>query len=133
MRTTGCLLLAALLIGCQRAPTGTSTPTGKSLAQSAAFVNAARAGDLAEVQAIVEATPAVIDTHAGPVSKRDARYQQWTALHWAVVRDDTGMIQLLLGHGAATGVKDIFGLQPLHLARSAQAASLLIDAGADVN
>ena len=58
-----------------------------------------------------------------------------TALHWAVRRDDTAMVELLLHWGADPNATDMLKRTPLYLAvkrNSLKSVSLLMEKGADV-
>jgi len=59
--------------------------------------------------------------------------QSRTALHWAAIKGETGMVDLLLTHGAAVNEKDASGRTPLDLAGkygNKDVADLLLSKGA---
>lgn len=87
--------------------------------------DAARAGDLARLKALVAANP-------GLVSERDARGR--SPLHLASVGGHRDVIEFLVGSGANLDAADELGLTPLHLAAAegkADAVDLLLMKGAD--
>ena len=65
----------------------------------------------------------------------EARDAQWrTALHLAVSETpNLTKVRSLLHEGANPSAADYNGITPLHLAQTVQAASMLIDAGADMH
>ena len=71
----------------------------------APLVEAAKAGDLAVVERIVR--DADVD---------QAAVDGTTALHWAVYRDDDGMVDLLLEAGAKPTLTNRYGFPPLYFA-----------------
>jgi len=70
--------------------------------------DAARAGDLAKVESLVQADPSV-------VSSIDEKYGQ-TPLHVAAFNDHKGVVEYLLAHKADVNAKSKNGSTPLHLA-----------------
>ncbi len=59
-----------------------------------------------------------------------------TALHWAVHRNDAGLVDLLLDAGADVSAVNRYGVQPISLAAengNAEILEALLDAGADPN
>ena len=99
---------------------------GAAAAQSGESVVAAvRTGDLAAVRALLDAGGVEVDAPAPDGT---------TALHWAVHRDDVGVVELLIGAGADVNRTNDYGVTPLSLActnRSAEVVARLLDAGAD--
>ncbi|MGD0831462.1 MAG: ankyrin repeat domain-containing protein [Terracidiphilus sp.] len=73
-----------------------------------AIDDAARTGDLAKVQALVQANPSV-------VSSTDEKYGQ-TPLHIAAFNDHKDVAEFLLAHNADVNAKAKNGSTPLHLA-----------------
>lgn len=58
----------------------------------------------------------------------------FTPLHWAVMSDQTNMVEFLLAKGATVNAADRYGLTPLHKAAAfnrVSIASLLMDKGAN--
>lgn len=92
--------------------------------------DAAEAGDLAAVAAILDADPGQV--HAVSAS---ASTGPFTPLHLAAWQDHLDLARRLLDRGADPNARGEFGMTPLHLAikhRNGDAAELLIDRGADV-
>ena len=92
-----------------------------------ALVDAARAGDLEEVRALL----------AQGVDASTAKGDGMTALHWAAERGHTVMAEELIAAGAAvaTGTR-VGGYTPLHLAARgghAEVVRALLDAGTEVD
>ena len=59
-----------------------------------------------------------------------------TALHWAVHRNDAGLVDLLIAAGADVAAANRYGVQPISLAAENGNAAILealLDAGADPN
>ena len=95
-------------------------------AVAADIVDAARAGDRAQVQAFLQ----------GKVDVNTPALDGATALHWAVNRDDLEMVDVLLAAGAKVDVANDFGSTPLSLAcenGSAAMVDRLLKAGANPN
>ena len=89
------------------------------------LVEAAKAGDVARVQSLLEADPAAV-RQSGPDGS--------TALHWAVNQDHLGMVEALLDAEADAQVRNRYGFPPIALAAmngNADVLTLLIHAGAD--
>jgi len=125
------------------------------------ILEAARAGELARVEALLEASPelvnvrdgegrtpmhhAVLGGHAelaellldrgGDISAVDAWNQ--TPLHHAAYEGDAALVVLLLARGADVMAREVRGRTPLYLAvnwgRNLEVVEQLIAAGADVN
>ena len=94
-------------------------------AGSPSLVEAAKVGDLAGVQSLLEADPAVVN-QSGPDGS--------TALHWAVNQDHLGMVEVLLNAGSDAQARNRYGFPPIALAAmngNADVLTLLIHAGAD--
>lgn len=111
------LSMAAFLLG------GVSPSFG---AAAATIVDAARAGDTAQVRALL----------ASKVDVNTPAVDGATALHWAANRDDLAMVDLLIGAGAKVDVANDFGAMPLSLAcenGSAAMVDRLLKAGANPN
>jgi ankyrin repeat protein len=90
---------------------------------------AAALGDVARLQAHLEADPSNLKAHS---------HDGWTALHLAAHFGHADAVQLLLRHGANVRARSTNPLdnEPLHAAlagRSLDVARLLLDAGADPN
>ena len=90
------------------------------------LLSAAREGDVATLQSLLEKNVDVNETRADGS----------TALTWAVYRDNTRMVDLLLGAGADVNVATDYGVTPLALAcanANTAVVKSLLDAGADPN
>lgn len=123
MKLTGfTLYLLVLLSGCDFH--SDSVYLGRKQAKFLAHVNA---GDMVAVKAFLD--------KGGNVNLQDE--PGMTPLHHAVNSDWKGnnieMVKLLIGRGANVKAIDDTHHTPLHMASNATIASLLIDAGADVN
>jgi ankyrin repeat protein len=91
------------------------------------LVDAARTGDAQVVRSLLE-------QHAADVN--ETAVDGMTALHWAVQRDDTKMVEMLIRSGANAQSASRYGVRPLALAAvngNADILKLLLDAGADPN
>jgi hypothetical protein len=99
-----------------------------------ALVNAARHGEMQAVGQIVRNHPEVINVQPPTTGKGvESHYDKWSALHWAVKRNDHVMVEFLLKHGIDPNGKVPCQHRPLGIAQDERMAKLLIDAGADVN
>jgi len=92
------------------------------------------------VTAILDLHPNVVNALTPDIDKGfETHYNGWSSLHWAAYRDDLKLAQILLKHGANPNQKPDYNEArrhadtPLHLVKSADMASILIKAGADVN
>ena len=111
-RTAAALFAGTLLAG---TAAGSATP----------LVDAAKTGDLARVESLIEADPAAVDQAGADGS---------TPLHWAVNQDHLGMVEALLGADADAQARNRYGFPPIALAAmngNADILTLLIHAGAD--
>src|ERR1700730_2066658 len=91
------------------------------------LVDAARTGDAQVVRSLLQQN--AVDVNATAVDGM-------TALHWAVQRDDTKMVEMLIRSGANAQPANRYGARPLARAAvngSAEILKLLLDAGADPN
>jgi ankyrin repeat protein len=91
------------------------------------LVDAARTGDAQVVRSLLQQNS--VDVNATAVDGM-------TALHWAVQRDDTKMVEMLIRSGANVQSASRYGVRPLALAAvngNADILKLLLDAGADPN
>ena len=92
----------------------------------APLIDAVRAGDVAEVRALL----------AGAADPDQPSLDGTTALHWAANRDDLDSARLLIEAGARAGVVNRYGATPLLVAAtngSAEMLEVLLAAGADPN
>ncbi len=92
------------------------------------LVNAARTGDAQVVRSLLQQKNAV--------DVNETAVDGTTALHWAVQRDDTKMVEMLIRSGANAHAANRYGVRPLALAAvngNADILKLLLDAGADPN
>jgi ankyrin repeat protein len=94
-----------------------------------ALVEAAENGQQNEVRRILEQHPEVVNTLSPEMKAGDP----WSALHWAIARDDSTMVEVLLANKADANIRPEFGPRPLELAESAGVARKLLAAGAKVN
>ncbi|MEX0713844.1 MAG: ankyrin repeat domain-containing protein [Pirellulales bacterium] len=134
MRLSG---VAAVLLAWPPA-LGLQDASGQLAAQSAdrpgvALVRAARQGDSPDVARILQHDPDAVNARprTGPKGL-ESHYDQRTALHWAVDRDDREMVQLLIAKKADVNRPDAALQRPLHLVESAAVTAMLIEAGAVV-
>ena len=100
--------------------------TPASARVEAPLIDAVRAGDVAEVRALL----------AGAADPDRASSDGTTPLHWAANRDDLDSARLLLEAGARPGVANRYGATPLLVAAtngSAEMLDVLLSAGADPN
>lgn len=98
-----------------------------TVACAAPIHKAAARGDAAALEAMLKASPALVDA-------RDANAA--TPLHWAVDRGGVAVCELLLSHGADPNAAKIDGVTPLHIASALgrkEIAALLLDKGANIN
>ena len=119
---------------------------------------AAMAGDIEKVKAILAANPEAIETKGGDTSQTPLHYAVWfgntalaeflltqkadvsskdawgmTPLHTAVYRGQLKLLELLFAHKAEVNARDLNNETPLHLATTREIASLLLAHKADVN
>ena len=97
-----------------------------AFAETPPLVDAARQGDAAAVEALLD----------GGASVADAAPDGATALHWASHRDDVETVARLLEAGADVNAATDLGVTPLWAASqngSAALAAMLLEAGADPN
>jgi ankyrin repeat protein len=90
--------------------------------------DAAKAGDLAKVKALLKDNPKL-------VSRKDSHYD-YTPLHYAAQAGHKDMAELLLANKADVNAKDKFGMTPLHDATvrgHKEVAELLLAKRAQVN
>jgi ankyrin repeat protein/beta-lactamase regulating signal transducer with metallopeptidase domain len=85
--------------------------------------DAAKAGDLAKVKALID--------NLGPISSEGD--ERWMPLHWAASYGHKDVVQLLLANKADVNEKDEDGRTPLHAVTRKDVAQLLLAKGADVN
>jgi ankyrin repeat protein len=109
-------------------------PAEDKMPMGIALVSAARQGDMQAVERIVRNHPEVIDAQP-PTSEKglESHYDHWSALHWAMRRNDYAMAEFLIKHGADPNGKVQCIHRPLGIAKNERMAKLLVDAGADVN
>lgn len=99
-----------------------------------ALIRAALRGDMPGVEHIVQTHPEVINAQPSVEFKGlQSHCDQWSALHWAVARNDRSMVEFLVKHGADPNGKVRSERPPLGMVKSERLARILIDAGADVN
>ena len=99
-----------------------------------ALVTAARQGNMQAVKQIVKNHPEIINAQPPTTEKGlESHYDRWSALHWAVSRNDHAMVEFLVKNGADPNGKLACQHRPLGIATDERMAGLLIDAGADVN
>ena len=97
-----------------------------AFAQASPIIAAAKANNIASVQALIKQRADVNATEADGT----------TALHWAARADNLEMVRTLLGSGGDAKKPNRYGVTALQLAAvngSAPMVKLLVDAGADVN
>ena len=121
-----CLLVAfAMVIRSQPAAAAEDKDLGTTLRA------AAQKGDFPQVQQFVQTHPELINA-AAPWATKNGRYDGWTALHWAVDRDDRAMVEFLLRYGAEAKGGPKCPWPPLGLTQSDALAAMLLAAGADL-
>jgi TonB family protein len=89
--------------------------------------DAAKAGDLAKVKALLKENPELISSKST---------EGFAPLHWAAGKGHKDRVELLLASKADVSVKDRFGLTPLHIAALSghkDVVELLLANKADVN
>jgi uncharacterized protein len=89
-----------------------------------AIVDAIKTGDATRVRALIDTR---VDVNA---TQQDGT----TALHWAVDRDEPGIVQMLIRAGANVKATNRYGVTPLWLASlngNAKTIAMLLEAGAD--
>ncbi len=107
--------------------TGTFKPVMAEAASDTALVDAAKSGNRAQIEAILQGNPAAV-AQVGPDGT--------TALHWAVNRDDVEMVDLLIRARADVKAQNRYGFPPIAFAAvngNAAVLSRMIAAGADAN
>ena len=112
---TACLVVTACLAA-----------TAAAARVEAPLIDAVRAGDVAEVRALL----------AGAADPDQPSLDGTTPLHWAANRDDLDSARLLLEAGARPGVANRYGATPLLVAAtngSPEMLEMLLAAGADPN
>lgn len=101
-------------------------PRSEPPPEQVAFTEAARNGDLAEVEAVLKAHPDWVNVQR--------KYGE-TALHQAADNNHMAVIKSLLAHGADIEARDADGMTPLALAArfgNMVTLQLLLDSGADI-
>jgi ankyrin repeat protein len=96
-------------------------------APSLTLVDAARKGEAQVVRSLLQQKS---------VDVNETAVDGMTALHWAVQRDDTRMVETLIRSGANAQSASRYGVRPIALAAvngNADILKLLLDAGADPN
>ena len=120
--------LAALAAAVALLATGlVGAPAEASARRDAPLVAAVKAADIDTVRALVG---------DGAVDVNQAEPDGATALHWAVHRNDTALVDLLIAAGADVSAANRYGVQPISLAAENGNAAILealLDAGADPN
>jgi ankyrin repeat protein len=86
--------------------------------------DAAKAGDLAKVKALLKENPELV------LSKDKAGF---TSLHWAAYKGYKNLAELLLANKADVNARDNDGWKPLHMAVHKDMAVLLLANNADIN
>ncbi len=107
--------------------TGTFKPVMAEAASDTALVDAAKSGNRAQIEAILQGNPTAV-AQVGPDGT--------TALHWAVNRDDVEMVDLLIRARADVKAQNRYGFPPIAFAAvngNAAVLSRMIAAGADPN
>jgi ankyrin repeat protein len=98
-----------------------------SLAFCGEIHDAAKAGDLAKIQALLKDNPDLVNSK---------ETNGWTPLHWAAEQGYTNVAVLLLANKADVNAKAINGFTPLHIAAGGgykDMVELLLASKADVN
>lgn len=117
--------LCTLVLGATPLTAQVIAVPGADAVQDSPLAEAARQGDHATVEALLQQG---LDVNG---QGRDGT----PALHWAVRVDDRELVDLLLGAGADVNAANRYGQAPLHLAieeRHADMVQRLLDAGADI-
>lgn len=132
MRKLGLIIfgfgISALAAGHKIAATEPAKPPGEML------IRAAREGRLEQVAQILKDYPTAKSDRTIKSGKGfESIYNGWTALDWAVERDDRAMVEMLLAGSLDPTFNAQFTPRSLLLAKSRAVAAKLIDAGADVN
>jgi ankyrin repeat protein len=114
--------------GCSIGGGGGTKPAhrGEPPPEQVAFIEAARNGNLADVEAALKAHPEWVNVQ---------RKHGTTALYWAAGNGHLEVVKLLLDHGADIEARDVDGTTPLAAAvrfGSMAAIQLLIDSGANI-
>lgn len=91
---TGLVLLGGIICSCH---------TGN--VEDLNFFSAATRGDVAEVRTLLKRNPSLVFRKGKG---------GWTALHWAVSRDHTDVVDVLIANGAEINAKADDGYTPLH-------------------
>ena len=102
-------------------------PAEAGARRDAPLIAAVKAADVETVRALVGEQ--VVDVN-------QAAPDGATALHWAVHRNDAGLVDLLIAAGADVAAANRYGVQPISLAAENGNAAILealLDAGADPN
>jgi len=95
-------------------------------AQTTAAERAVRSKSYSRLTEIIARNPGL--------ANKPNRKNGLTPLHWAVMNDQTNMVEFLLAHGANASAPDLYGMTPLHKAASFNRlalAKMLIAKGAD--
>jgi ankyrin repeat protein len=99
--------------------------TWSSLAFCGEIHDAAKAGDMAKVEALLKENPELVSSQDNHNSRMP--------LHLAVEEGKKDVAELLLAKGADVNARDSFGATPLHISATKDIAELLLTKGADVN
>jgi hypothetical protein len=135
---------------------GHAAPADSAVAASASLTQAAAAGHLDAVRALLargapvdskdesdwtalhfaaaggwtDVAALLLDRGADPNAR--ARFDM-TPLHWAAMRGRAEVAGLLTRRGARTDARNAYGMTPLHIAADDKVVAVLVTAGADVN